>query len=181
MSSGILVFFFLFLKGQWSSTHIYRKEVQMIKKQHLVVFRILRGYQRQLHRQTLCPALWSQITCWPAHFSLEANSRTSTGAPSAGGLLPSCPNLSPHCGTPRMGPLPSDMLDSWNMVSKAWWISAKEGRSEGFHCQPGQTRPESDHPEALLTSMQLAILKEKSRNERSIPFLLPIFGCDKLK
>ena len=28
------------------------------------------------------------------------------------------------------------MLDSWNMVSKAWCVSAKEGRSEGFHLQP---------------------------------------------
>lgn len=31
---------------------------------------------------------------------------------------------------------PSEMLDSWNMVSKAWCVSAKDGRSEGFHLQP---------------------------------------------
>lgn len=61
------------------------------------------------------------------------------------------------------------MLDSWNIVSKAWWISAKDGRSEGFHCQPGQTRPKSDHPRGLADSVGLAILTEKSRNKRSIP------------
>lgn len=33
------------------------------------------------------------------------------------------------------------MLESWNMVSKAWWVSAKEGRSGGFHFQPAM--PES--------------------------------------
>lgn len=32
---------------------------------------------------------------------------------------------------------PSEMLDSWNMVSKAWCVSANDGRSEGFHLQPG--------------------------------------------
>lgn len=31
---------------------------------------------------------------------------------------------------------PSEILDSWNMVSKAWCVSAKDGRSEGFHLQP---------------------------------------------
>lgn len=96
---------------------------------------------------------------------------------------PSDPNLPPRqAGTPRSGTLPSDMLDSWNMVSKAWWISAKEGRSEGFHCQPGQMRPSQTTQEALLTitSTWLAILQEKSRTERSIPLLLPTFRCDKL-
>lgn len=31
---------------------------------------------------------------------------------------------------------PSLMLESWNMVSKAWWVSANEGLSRGFHFQP---------------------------------------------
>lgn len=34
--------------------------------------------------------------------------------------------------------LPSEMLESWNIVSKAWWISANEGLSNGLHCQPGR-------------------------------------------
>lgn len=50
---------------------------------------------------------------------------------------------------PLGGPLPSEILDSWNMVSKAWWISAKEGRSEGFHCQPGWRRPMSEQLESI--------------------------------
>lgn len=32
--------------------------------------------------------------------------------------------------------IPSEILDSWNIVSNAWWVSAKEGRSAGFHLQP---------------------------------------------
>lgn len=38
--------------------------------------------------------------------------------------------------TKQQGLSPSEMLESWNMVSKAWWVSAKEGRSGGFHFQP---------------------------------------------
>lgn len=38
------------------------------------------------------------------------------------------------------GTVPSEMLESWNMVSKAWWISANEGRSNGLHCQPGSEK-----------------------------------------
>lgn len=120
------------------------KRKMMMKKPHWVVFRTPRGYQRQLHSPRPRPALWPQIACWPAHLSLEANSRTRAGARGC----PSCPNLSPR-GTPRTGTLPSEMLDSWNMVSKAWWISAKEGRSQGLHCQPGHTRPRSGHPGGL--------------------------------
>lgn len=92
------------------------------------------------------------------------------------------PQPSTQAGPPSTGTLPSDMLDSWNIVSKAWWISAKEGRSEGFHCQPGQMRPSQTTQEALLTitSVWLAILKKRSRIERSIPLLLPTFWCDKL-
>lgn len=47
----------------------------------------------------------------------------------------------PPTGPVGMDILPSEILDSWNIVSKAWWISAKEGRSEGLHCQPRQMRP----------------------------------------
>ncbi len=36
--------------------------------------------------------------------------------------------------------VPSEMLESWNIVSKAWWISANEGRSNGLHCQPGRDK-----------------------------------------
>lgn len=44
-------------------------------------------------------------------------------------------------GTKQQQLSPSEMLESWNMVSKAWWVSAKEGRSGGFHFQPAM--PES--------------------------------------
>ena len=27
------------------------------------------------------------------------------------------------------GNIPSEMLDSWNIVSNAWWVSAKDGLS----------------------------------------------------
>lgn len=36
--------------------------------------------------------------------------------------------------------IPSEMLESWNMVSNAWWISANEGLSSGLHCQPANTQ-----------------------------------------
>lgn len=42
-------------------------------------------------------------------------------------------------GTKQQQFSPSEMLESWNMVSKAWWVSAKEGRSGGFHFQPAKT------------------------------------------
>lgn len=42
------------------------------------------------------------------------------------------------------GTVPSEMLESWNIVSKAWWISANEGRSNGLHCQPGSEKGSSN-------------------------------------
>lgn len=39
-------------------------------------------------------------------------------------------------GCKRKQHWPSEMLDSWNIVSKAWCVSAKDGRSKGFHLQP---------------------------------------------
>lgn len=63
------------------------------------------------------------------------------------------------------GTVPSEMLESWNMVSKAWWISANEGRSNGLHCQPGLEKDLlnvfSYYQKLALTWNGLQILKER--------------------
>lgn len=88
--------------------------------------------ETESHPQQPCSAFWSPARCW----STCSSRKRTEGLGWAPHGCPSQVDLAPHHGHPRTGTLPSDMLDSWNIVSKAWWISAKEGRSEGFHCQP---------------------------------------------
>lgn len=116
------------------------------RENHTQYFLELCMAARQLHIQHLCSGdslAWVLLAGselkgqgWsPSRLSLLSQPLT---------LLQAIPGI--------MGTLPSDMLDSWNIVSKAWWISAKEGRSEGFHCQPGWMRPSHTMHEALLIS-----------------------------
>lgn len=109
----------------------YRKGTHTLKKQYSAVFRTLAARDGE---PPSAPLLHFLLRRDAGPRALAGSGLKDWAGPHT--AVPPRSTLLPTTGTPRKGTLPSDMLDSWNIVSKAWWISAKEGRSEGFHCQP---------------------------------------------